>query len=357
MNNIIKITIIDIFWFFVLLNLNTFIECSTDACNNSCEINQYCSIVGECLCKNYLPLNKTCNGLLDCDSGERCVKNKCYDLEKCVNSNESTLTIKSNVKTTSSQEFTTIKQDQTSIFKNNFKSTVFMETTQKNFNANKLATESQFLETTLTKSSGTNSRHDEGIKINYTNNKTDDKKEIKSKCDFHRHCGVNEVCPQGFCECEQNYRKNHEHDCIRFKCNTDLDCNEHDSYSYCRKNQCHCRDESYNDYQTGRCIPIQNCSSGEECHNNQTCQKSICKCKLNYKWNFTARRCVYSGCEEDVDCFISVEHSCKCLENHNCSCNKKTDTQVEQNKSINNFENKFNVSVYVIIFLILQIMK
>jgi hypothetical protein len=74
--------------------------------------------------------------------------------------------------------------------------------------------------------------------LSLTGNNTEDKKKIKSKCEFHRHRGVNEVCPQGFCECEQNHRYNHKYDCIKLKCNIDSDCNEHDSYSYCRKNQC-----------------------------------------------------------------------------------------------------------------------
>jgi hypothetical protein len=197
----------------------------------------------------------------------------------------------------------------------------------------------------------------ERLGLSHSKNTTENEKENKSKCNFHRHCGVNEVCFQGFCECEQNHRHNHNYDCIKFKCNTDSDCNEHDSYSYCRKNQCHCRDESYYDFQTGRCIPIENCSSEKECHNNQTCQKKICKCKLNYKWNFTARRCLYSGCEVDIDCFISAKHSCICLKNHNCSCSKKIDAQIEQNKAIKSFKNKFNVTVSVFILLFLQVMK
>jgi hypothetical protein len=299
MNITIKIETLAIFWFFILLGLNTSIisknEAKTDACNNSCAIDQFCS-TGICLCKKYVLLNKTCDGRSSCGYRQRCEDNLCYDSEKCVKSTDEI----------------------------------------------KISTTDSFFEK---------------LGFSFTYNKTEDTKMIKFKCDFHRHCGVNEVCPQGFCECEQNHRHNHKYDCIRFNCNTDSDCNELDIYSFCRKNQCQCRDESYYDYQTGGCIPIQNCSSEKECHNNQTCQRSICKCKLNYKWNFTARRCLYSGCEEDIDCFISAEHNCKCLESHNCSCNKKIDKQVEQNNSMNNFEFKFDVMFSVLILLFLQFIK
>jgi hypothetical protein len=325
-------------------------------CEATCEPNEMCGSLGVCICKpefEYVFQNKKLCETSNISSTYPTIK---FDETTRISFPESLnlqhdekSTIEKNLKSTTEKNLeTTVKKFDVSSGKQKISSNTIndiktsSETKSISTNALRISTTKKFLEL---------------LEISSPKEKPDVKKYIKSKCDFHRQCGVNEVCPHGICECEQNHRYNHKYDCISFKCNTDLDCNEHDSYSYCRKNQCQCRDDSYYDYQTGRCIPIQNCSSEKECHNNQTCQRSICKCKLNYKWNFTVRRCLYSGCEEDIDCFISDEHNCKCLKSHNCSCNKKIDTQVEQNKSMNNFEFKFNVFFSVLILLFLQFVK
>ena len=183
--------------------------------------------------------------------------------------------------------------------------------------------------------------------FNLVFNSTIEKLYTKQKCDFHRNCGPNEVCPEGYCECEINHKLNQNNDCIEYKCIEDSECREYDSYSHCVKNQCKCNNKSFLDYQTGRCVPIHKCHNENECHDNQTCFSEICRCIQSNRWDLNSKRCMYFKCNQDIDCFMNTNNTCSCSVSGECICHNKIDVSNDNNKSFSVSFNRMSLGLFI----------
>ncbi len=141
--------------------------------------------------------------------------------------------------------------------------------------------------------------------------------------DCHGYGDEYQVCVDNLCQCRSNfnYKLDSTHqECDYFFCKSDGDCEDYDKNRICRE-ECICSTDFVEEYDTKKCIGMKtkNCTSYNDCDQNQFCINNQCRCQPNYQYSAETEKCEYHLCQYRDDCNQHDSNS-ECFNDGSCRC-------------------------------------